>query len=91
MSVTDCLLKCLVYRRGGKEGQFIKVNYHIQSRHGIMNSTAWVAYRAHGEYSNPETSAWNVTDCHRLLIVLIVLQSAPIVSAADVLPISVKL
>ena len=33
--VTDCLLKCLVYRGGGNEGQFIKVNYHIQSRHGI--------------------------------------------------------
>ncbi len=36
VNVTDCLLKCLVYRGGGKEGQFIKVNYHIQSSHGIM-------------------------------------------------------
>jgi len=36
VNVTDCLLKCLVYRGGGMEGQFIKVNYHIQSRHGIM-------------------------------------------------------
>ena len=35
VNVTDCLLKCLVYRGGGKAGQFIKVNYHIQSRHGI--------------------------------------------------------
>jgi len=34
--VTNCLLKCLVYRGGGKEGQFLKVNYHIQSRLGIM-------------------------------------------------------
>ena len=34
--VTDCLLKRLVCRGGGKEGQFIKVNYQIQSRHGIM-------------------------------------------------------
>ena len=36
VNVTDCLLKCLVYRGGGMEDQFIKVNYHIQSRHGIM-------------------------------------------------------
>src|SRR6218665_3920515 len=34
-NVTNCLLKCLVYRGGGKEGQFIKVNYHIQYRQGI--------------------------------------------------------
>ena len=34
--VTDCLQKCLVYCGGGKESQFINVNYHIQSRHGIM-------------------------------------------------------
>ena len=26
VNVTDCLLKCLVYIGGGKEGQFIKVN-----------------------------------------------------------------
>ena len=36
VNFTDCLLKCLDYRGGGKEGQFIKVNYHIQSRHEIM-------------------------------------------------------
>ena len=36
MIFIDCLLKCFVYREGGKEDQFIKVNCHIQSRHGIM-------------------------------------------------------
>ena len=39
VNVTDCLLKCLVFRGGGKESQFVKVNYHnnhIQSRHRIM-------------------------------------------------------
>jgi len=41
VTVTDHLLKCLVYRGGGKEGQFIKVNYHIQSRHGIMIIGPW--------------------------------------------------
>jgi len=34
VNVSDCLLKCLLYRGDGKDGQFIKVNYHIQSRHG---------------------------------------------------------
>jgi len=38
VNVTDCLLKCLVYRGVGtwKEGKFIKINHHIQPRHGIM-------------------------------------------------------
>jgi len=108
--VTDCLLKCPVYRRGGKEGQFIKFNYLMQSRqindywsirtmawfyqrqipHRSLNSTAWVAYKAQGSV-NPVSSLilkhrhGLVTNCHRLPIVL---QLAPIVSAADV---SVKL
>src|SRR6218665_3509921 len=111
--VTNCLLKCHVYREGGKEGQFIKVNYRIQSRHGIMitgllvqqgnrttalfhqrqiphrglNSTAWVAYRAHGSVISVKHRQL-VTDCQRLTTVPIVLQSCSIASAADV---SVKL
>jgi len=28
--------KCLVYRGSGKEGQFVRVYYHLQSRPGIM-------------------------------------------------------
>jgi len=112
VSVTDCLLKCLVYRGGRKEGQFIKVNYHIHSRQGIMiigptnsnrtkawfhqrqiphrslNSTTWVAYRAHGSVNSVSILILKhqhglVTDCHWLPIVPIVLQSAPIPSAAD--------
>ena len=38
VNVTDCLLKCLVYKGGGKEDQFIKVKYHIQCKHGITVS-----------------------------------------------------
>jgi len=51
----DCYrlsLKCLIYRRGGKQGQFIKVNYHIQTRHRILiigqqgnRTTAWFYQR----------------------------------------------
>ena len=40
--------KCLVYTDGGKEGEFLRVYYHIQSRPGIMTvgptrywRTAW--------------------------------------------------
>ena len=36
------------------------------------------------KYPHPETSHVLVTDCHQLPIVPIVLQSAPIVSAADI-------
>src|SRR6218665_595808 len=57
----------------------------------LVHSTAWVAYSvAYSSVSNLIVKHWHglVTDCHRLLIVPIVPQSAPIVSVADV---SVKL
>src|SRR6218665_3443074 len=63
---------------------------------GTLNSSAWVAYRAHGlvnsvSYIIVKHRHGLVTDCHRLPMVPmvpIVPQSAPMVSVADV---SVKL
>src|SRR6218665_3398065 len=60
---------------------------------GTLNSSAWVAYRAHG-YMNSVSNIivkhrhGLVTDCHHLPMVPIVPKSAPMVSAVDV---SVKL
>ena len=67
--------------------------FQRQIPRGTLNSTAWVAYRAHGSVNSVSILIMKhrhglVTDCHQLPIVPIVLHSAPIVSAADV---SVKL
>src|SRR6218665_2725003 len=60
---------------------------------GTLNSSAWVAYRAHGYVNSVSNIIVKhrqglVTDCHHLPMVPIVPQSAPMVSVADV---SVKL
>src|SRR6218665_4001555 len=61
--------------------------------HGTFNSSARVAYIAHGQVNSVSNIIVKhrhglVTDCHHLPMVPIVSQSAPMVSVADV---SVKL
>src|SRR6218665_2927642 len=71
-----------------------RLNSHQrQIPRGTLNSSTGVAYRAHGLANSVSNIIVKhrhglVTDCHHLLMVPIVPQSAPMVSVADV---SVKL